>query len=198
MGGGKGGTEMGSNPYNEAAAYMSQAAYTDTSAPRNLIQYEFKNLVDQAVEGDFKPEKLPLYSQIFGLQKRSLESQYQQAKQNIMGANPEGGNLTGALSNLENQRASTMGALPAETGANILKDWIDKATTVGFGGTPQAISGLTGVAASQNAANAAQLQADQMSNNSGIMALLGRVVGQTIGSLGGKAGRGIASGGVSK
>jgi hypothetical protein len=198
MGGGKGSVEMGDNPYNAAAAYMAQAAYSDKSLPFNLANNEFRTLMRQSEQGNFEPQKLPLYQELFGLQKRSLESQYQQAKKNLMGVTPEGGNLTGALSNLENQRASTMGALPAELGGNILKDWMDKAVTIGWGGTPQAISGLSSVAQSQNAANMANMQAQAMSNNSGIMGLLGQGIGQTFGSLAGKAGRGIASGGVSK
>jgi hypothetical protein len=135
--------------------------------------------------GRYDPTKLPTYAPLFGLQKQSLESQYQQARNNILASTPTGGNLAGALGNLENSRASTMGAMPAELSSGILGNMLDKAYGAAFNTPTQTLSGL-GSAAGSYGSRAAAALASSAADQQSTYGLLGGV-GSALGNVAGKA-----------
>ena len=138
--------------------------------------------------GRYDPTKLPTYEPLFGLQKQSLESQYQRAKQNIMASTPSGGNLTGALTGLEATRASTMGALPAELSSGILGDMLNTAYGVAFQAPQTSIAGLGSAGSTYgNRQAAAMAQSAQDTQSSyGLLGGVGEGIGKAIGAAGGK------------
>jgi hypothetical protein len=135
-------------------------------------------------QGRYDPTELPTYAPLFGLQKQSLESQYQQAKKNIMGQVPRGGNLAGSLGNLEMNRAATMGALPAELSGGILGDMLNKAYGVAFQTPTTTLSGLgaaAGTYGNRQAAAMAQSAANQQSSYD-LLGGIGQGIGKAVGS----------------
>jgi hypothetical protein len=163
-------------------AQLKPVTATPTFTQGGGSQYE-------SAYGRYDPTKLPTYKPLFGLQKQSLESQYQQAKNNILASTPTGGNLAGSLGNLETGRATAMGAMPAELSAGILNDMLNKAYGAAFQTPTTTLSGLStaaGTYGNRQAAAMAQAAADQQSTY-GLLGGLGGALGQGIGkAIGGK------------
>lgn len=139
--------------------------------------------------GYYDPTALPTYKPLFGLQKQSLEDQYQQARKNIMSQNPEGGNLSGALANLEANRAATMGSAPAEIATNLVGDMLNKAYGIAFNMPTSTIAGYSNLASNATARQNAQVAAaaQQYSSDNAANAGLWGGIGTGIGKLAGGA-----------
>lgn len=197
-GGGGGGGGSQSSPYENALANIATDMYMGTAGARKSFVDMFGDILGYKRNYDpssntfswefskpnYDPTQLPTYQPVFGLQKQNLESQYQQAKQNIMGQVPKGGNLTGALTNLESGRASAMGTMPAQISAGILGPLLDKAYGVAFNTPTQSISGLStaaGTYGNRQAAEMAQAAANQQSSY-GLLGGLGQGIGKAVGS----------------
>ena len=79
------------------------------------------------------PRMHPAYQSAFALGKDSLEGQYGQARENILGNLPPGGQLLNELASLERGRAETVGQLPFTVGVDLAQDMLNKAYQVAFG-----------------------------------------------------------------
>jgi hypothetical protein len=133
----------------------------------------------------YDPTQLPTYAPLFGLQKQGLESQYQMAKQNLMGATPRGGNLTGAMTGLEASRAANVGAMPAQLSSTILTDMLNKAYGAAFQAPTTTLSGLStaaGTYGNRQAAAMSQSAADQ-SSTYGLLGSVGEGLGKAAGDI---------------
>lgn len=193
MGGGKGGAsfDVPYNPMADLASFqamqLAQKYDTQTEPFRQGLISDYGQLRAE----DFDPTNLPGYRQAFGLQKQSLEAQYQQARRNLMGSVPQGGNLAGALTGLESSRATQMGAMPAATAIPIIQDIRTRAEGAGFQMPSVTLGGMTGLAGSlQNAQamtqNAAlQAQANQYASDQGIY-------NSALGGIGSGIGKGLS------
>jgi hypothetical protein len=81
----------------------------------------------------YNPYNLPAYAPLYQLARSGVESQYGQARENIMSSTPRGGALAENLANLEMGRAQQAGALPAQIAAPLIQDIYNKAYGVAFG-----------------------------------------------------------------
>lgn len=213
--GGDGGGSASDNPANVALQATTEDFYRKTGGPREAMLFNWGDMFGiepyslftlspqhwtKDAQGNlmrrpanYDVSQLPQYEPLFGLQKQSLEAQYQQAKKNLMGSTPEGGSLTAALSNLENNRASAVGNLPAQIAAPLIADEMNKAYGAAFNAPTTTVSGLGSAAstyANQANANLASV-ANADLQTYGLLSGMGRGLGQVLGG-----GKGVYNGGA--
>lgn len=194
-GGGGGGVSVQSNPMQDIALAKQMQLMEKYDQQTEGFRQGLMSDYGQLRAEDFDPTNLPMYKPIFGLQKKSLESQYQQAKDQIMGKVAPGGTLAGAVTNLEANRASTMGALPAQVAIPLVQDIRTRAETAGFnmpqvvlGGGSSVIGSLGNQQAASIAAAANQYATDQSIYNAALGGV-GQGIGKGISRGIGKAAR---------
>lgn len=196
MGGGKGSGMNIETPYNpmpDLAAWQAMQLAQKYDAQTEPFRQGLMADYGQLRSEDFDPTNLPGYKQAFGLQKQSLESQYQQARRNLMGSVPQGGNLAGALTGLEANRATQMGAMPAATALPIMQDIRQRAENAGFQMPSTTLGGMTGLAGSlQNAQAMTQNAALQAQSNQ--YAADQSIYNAALGGIGSGIGKGISRG----
>jgi hypothetical protein len=180
MGGGgkKGGGSSGgakTSPYEEQLAKIAKGMYNQTAGMR-------KTLIGQGndfLTGDLDVTQMPQFSPTYALGRQGLESQYGQAKSNLMGNMPQGGALQAALANLEGSRASAVGSLPASISGNLTQDLFNKTYGTAFGAPGQAMQGLGMANSSWTSRANVQSMVDQQQAqaNSQLMGGLGQGIG---------------------
>ena len=157
---------------SNAIAGSSAAGSTAATAPSGFTSSNLYN-----------PYNLPGYAPLYQLARTGLESQYGQARENIMASSPRGGGLAENLANLEMSRAQQAGSLPATIAAPLIQDIYNKAYGVAFGAPQTTLSGLGGAASSYNqlygtqaayqSAQATQAQQAGLAGAAGLGSLVG-------------------------
>lgn len=158
------GPEMPGASKSEKA--LSQIALAQWNEAKPFRQ-EWAPLLMKVLEGNTPASAFPAFAPL----RTAAEAQYGVAKNNLMGSVPRGGELTSALTNLEANRAQTVGSL----GADFLTDLLNKSFGVAYNAPQAAMSGLSSAGAMAAQRQAAQLQAQQAK---------GAGLGQTAGMLG--------------
>jgi len=152
----------------DAAAQQAQLAQLLAMQSNPLRQ----QLIDRS--GAFMGGNLDVtQSPMYGALKSQTESQYQNARNNVISDMPAGGTLTGALVGLNSNRAN---ALAQGSGA-IAEGELARAMTLATGQTGQAMSGLSSAANTQ--AMVAQSEAER---EAGMLGALGAGAGAYFGS----------------
>jgi hypothetical protein len=122
------------------------------------------------MEGGFDPTQMPVYN----VGRQGIESQYDVARQNILGGMPKGGQMYDRLADMEVQRANQIGGL----GAQIAQDEYNKLYGVATGEPLMSMGTLASVAGSQAGA-----QAQQQAGKYGMTGALGQGAGGLLGSV---------------
>ena len=143
------------------------------------LRTDFINRGQNFLSGNLDVTQSPLYSPL----KSAVETQFGLARNNALSTFAPGGALTGALTNLEGQRAN---ALTQGTG-QIAQDELNRAFGLATGTPSQSFAGL-GAAGGIQGGLAAQQAANAASTKGGLGQGTGYVLGQ-------KAGRGTPIGG---
>jgi len=125
-------------------------------------------------------------------QKDGIESQYGQAKENIISNLPEGGSMADALTKVEMGRAEQAGQLPAMISKSILDDMFQKAYGTATIAPQQSMAGLGSAASSLGMRQSASMQS-QAAENAAKYGGLGYLGGSALAS-GGKGGAEAAAG----
>jgi len=188
LGGGSGGGSSKTtkaSPYESAIANIANTLFAESSPLRKNLTSQYEAFAS----GNYNPEELAGYKPLYATARSGPEDQYSLAKENTIGSTPSGGALTGALSNLENNRAQSVGSLPAQISGGLIQNLMDKAYGVAYQTPQTALSGLgaanSGYSTRQNSANIMNTQAESA---------LGQGVGQLMGQfLGGGSGGGLGS-----
>lgn len=210
MGGKGGSSDSGGSTDNPYAAFQSglaSAQYTLTKPMRENMLRDWERMFgythtdpyamdpSNVSPGDnrlrtattMNPADLPTYAPLFGLQKQSLEQQYQMARKNLMGSVAPGGNLAGGLADIESSRAANVGALPAQLAGNITQDLYNKAYGYVTGVPQQSIAGIGNAAQTYASTQNAALQAAGQQYGSDQA-----LAGATYGGIGQGIGKGLA------
>jgi hypothetical protein len=161
--GGKGG---GSNDANDMAQQMAMRQYRETQPLRTGILERGQEFM----EGGFDPTQMPVYN----VGRQGIESQYDVARQNILGGMPAGGQMFDRLADVEVNRANQIGGL----GAQIAQDEYNKLYGVATGAPQVSMGALTSLAGSRAGA-----QAQQQAGKYGMTGALGGGLGEFLGAI---------------
>lgn len=164
MGGGGGGGS-GAGDAARMQAELAQRLVSQTDPLREALLQRSQGFLD----GGSDVTSTPMFQAFKGV----TESQFQNARNNVIGATPTGGPLVQALTNLEGNRAMALGQ-----GAGALEEAeIARAMSLATGTTGQAMSGLGQAGSIQ--AMLAQSNADR---DAGLYGALGTGLGAWMGS----------------
>ena len=206
MGGGKGGS---GGSTSDTARKMAWRTYKSTDPLRQGFIQEGEN----ALAGNYKPWETDVYKYIQGLTdvqtqpiydqaldpgKRVIESQYQRAMENALGAMPSGGALQSRMGDIEMARAQGLGDLErtlrmedirrqdvvdqwqagllSNLASGMYQDILGKGYGLAAGAPQTGIAGMTNLAGQQAQANAMSQQ-----GKAGMMGDLGGAAGLIIG-----------------
>ena len=128
-----GGDEGGGTPSGDAASAIANDMYGSTAQSRG----NFIDIFEQLTGGQGGGYNLASHP-AFGALKQGIESQYQNAEDNIMGNTAPGGQLQDLLAQNEMGRASSLGSV----GGDILQDMLNKAYGASFNAPQAALQGL--------------------------------------------------------
>lgn len=138
--------------YEKQLASMAQEYYDQTNPLRRLYAADFEKFLrpygtgtsaETIRTGDsYNPYNLPAFAPLYQLARSGVESQYNNARQNIMGSTPRGGALINQLANLENQRAQQAGSLPATVASPIIQNLYNTGLGYASGAVPVALAGV--------------------------------------------------------
>lgn len=151
-------------PANDKLSALAERLYTETDPLRLSLINRSTNFIDNGMN----PMASPLYEPI----RAATNTAYNKAKQNVIANTPEGGALTGALTDLEASRANQL----TQGAGQILSDEMARAMGLGTGMTSTALGGLGTAGMTQ--ANLALAQSEQ---NAGAKQGLGYGVGAYLG-----------------
>ena len=179
MGGGKSVPKATVNPFEKQLAAMSGEMYKASGPLRDSLYPQMQNVL----QGGYDVTQNPQYRPAYTLARGPLESQYNVARENVMGSTPRGGGLTKALTGIEQSRAQQVGSLPSQIGGGILSDLTNKAYGTAFSVPGQAMQGLGSAASTFGSRQSAQMQAHAQAN-AGKSGMFGSL-GQGLGMLGG-------------
>ena len=143
-----------SNSANKAAGQAAQAQAALAQQLVNQTAPVRTGLLTQAqgfLTGNRDVTSLPEYQAV----RATLDPQFNRARDSIIGATPEGGALTSALSNLETDRARAL----TQASGQLSSDEINRALQLGTFGAAQGSQGLASAGAIQ--AQRAQAEAAQ-------------------------------------
>ena len=168
--------QAAANPYDVRLARQAKQYYNETEPIRTGLENQYTSILS----GNYNPESLPGYQPLYGATRSGLEGQYNQAKNTIMENVPQGGALSGQLAGLASQRASQVGAMPAQLSSGIISNLMNQAYGMGTGAVSTSNSGLGQVGStygsSQNVGLLGQEQSYQQQMNQ--MGQLGMGLGQ--------------------
>ena len=99
---------------------------------------------ENMLSGDYDVTQSPMYGPVMDATKYNLGTQFNRARDNIMGSLPKGGGLQKAIADSYLQEAGQMTNLTADLTKNIWQDEYSKAYGMASGAPQQAISGLGG------------------------------------------------------
>lgn len=124
-------------------------------AQQRELQNQQTAKLKEFMSGAKSPESSPLFFPMFSAGKSSIEDQFAETKDNVLGGMARGGQQLGALADLETERAKSVGSLPAMISSNIVGDMMNKAYGAAFGSpsstTP--VNTMMGTVASKEMAN---------------------------------------------
>jgi hypothetical protein len=158
MGGGSGGGGAG-----DAGAAQAQLA-TLLAAQSDPLRQSLIDRSEQFVGGNLDVTASPAFSAF----KNQTEGQYQNARDNIIASTPTGGGLTAALTELEGNRASSLG----QGAGSLAETELARALNLATGTTGQAVSGLGNAAMLQG-----QLAQSEADREAGLYSALGTGIG---------------------
>ena len=137
--------------------------------------------------GSYDPRIIPTYSPLYNAARSGLESQYDVARQQILGGTARGGAQTAALSSLDRGRAYDVGSLQSQITGSLVQDMINKAYGVAWSTPQTSMSGLgtasTTYGSRSNTATAVAAQqalAQQQQTNTA-MTGIGSAIGMGVG-----------------
>jgi hypothetical protein len=136
-------------PGNESADLLARIAgdlYKQTDPLRKSLIGRSGNFLDGSLDVTNSP--------MYGSLKNAVDSQFKRARDNTIGTTAPGGALTGALSNLEGSRASTM----TQGIGELAEGELNRAFGLATGMLPQTTSGLGTAAGIQSQQLMAQQQ----------------------------------------
>lgn len=176
MGGGKGGSsgvvKTQISPLEQQLANVSKELMDTTAGLRSGLINKYNNYLS----GNYDYQADPTYQGLFSTYKSGLESQYQNAKENLL-SNMSGGALTRNLGQLETARASDVGRMPGQ----ITQDIANQIMGQTYGTAWQTPGTAVGALSSANNSYGNRLSAQMMSEASGkggLGAGLGSLAGQ--------------------
>ncbi len=181
MGGGSDQPET--SPFEKQLSRMAMGLYNQTQPLRTGLLGQYKSILS----GNYNPETSSQYGPMFATGKESLESQYGNARENVMGSVPRGGELTSALTSLEGARAQDVGMLPMQISSQIMQDLENKLYGTAWNAPGQAMGGMGSAAGTYGNRLAAweQAQGTQTAGlGQGIGTLLGLAATRVIPSAG--------------
>jgi len=155
------GTYAGDTAANIALDYYNDSQWLRRGVRKNL---EGAAYGDSPEYGGYDPTTSP----VFRAGRRTIEDQYGNAKENIIGSMPAGGQLTDKLADVETGRADALGNLAAGT----YEDMWNKAFTYATGAPAVSTSTLGNIAGSE-----AMINAQNSANKSRSMSDIGYALG---------------------
>jgi hypothetical protein len=136
-GGGKGSKDPPSSPYETAQAQIAQDTYKETAPIRDTLLFQMQDFLKG---GD--PSKSPTFAPLYANARAGIESQYNVARENVLGNTPRGGAQVSALTGLESDRAGNIGNAQNAIESNIFNDILQKTYGVAFNAPQQSMAGL--------------------------------------------------------
>ena len=128
-----GGDDGGGTPSGDAASAIANDMYGSTAKSRG----NFIDIFDQLTSGKRGGYDIASHP-AFAPMKQTIESQYQNAEDNIMGQTAPGGQLRDLLAQNEMSRAGSFGAVSGD----IMQDMLNKAYGASFNAPQAALAGL--------------------------------------------------------
>jgi hypothetical protein len=136
-GGGKGKQKPSTSPYEAAAANIANKTYAETAPVRDTLLFQMQDFLKG---GD--PSKSPTFAPLYANARAGIESQYNVARENVLGNTPRGGAQVSALTGLESDRAGNIGNAQNAIESNIFNDILQKTYGVAFNAPQQSMAGL--------------------------------------------------------
>lgn len=137
-GGGKGKTTPTVSPYEAAGAQIAQQTYKETTPIREDLLSQMTNFL----QGGFDPSKSPTFAPLYANARAGVESQYNAAKDSVLGNTPRGGAQISALTGLASDRAGNLSNAQNTIFSNIFNDILQKTYGVAFNAPQQSMAGL--------------------------------------------------------
>jgi hypothetical protein len=156
---------------------LQSTALFDQSQP---LRQQQLGMFGDVMSGKFDPTTSPMFAPIFSSAKGATESQYNLARDAVLGGTARGGAQTGALGDVEMARAGTMSSLPAQISQGIIQDMMGKAygsvfPESGASSAQSAMSGFGTMAGIQQNRELMDMQ-QQQSQQQGLGSILGLVL----------------------
>ncbi len=138
MGVGKGKQTPATSPYEAAQAQIAQQTYKETTPIREDLLSQMTNFL----QGGFDPAKSSTFAPLYANARSGIESQYNVAKDSVLGNTPRGGAQISALTGLASDRAGNLSNAQNTIFSSIFNDILQKAYGVAFNAPQQSMAGL--------------------------------------------------------